>query len=195
MKHSIFLAAALVFLSLGTSLFSQEAPQTRREILLASQKLLLEEHLFSPEEILRLVNLRQEAELQGEGEMAVDLGVLIFAARRTAETQTFQAGAEEIMRVEWEKEVRRRDRESLKNFMNGSAGALAVLGGASLAAGFGFHQLSSQAFARYAGSPVNSDQAFQARADYRNFENYSYLFMAGSAVLFTLSTRLMFLQN
>ena len=181
------IGCSLIFL-ITLGLFAQEEIDlTRRERLIQAQEGLLENRIFTAEEIMSLENARQQAILNGETENAEDLAIILFALRKSGESLSFGFKADEVLKASWEKESRRRELELTRGLMNGTAGALT--------AGYVYFQLSGEAFANYSGSVVNSPEAYAYRRDYQIYERTSFGLMIGSAVLFTLSTRLMFLQN
>ena len=189
------IGCSLIFL-ITLGLFAQEEIDlTRRERLIQAQEGLLENRIFTAEEIMSLENARQQAILNGETENAEDLAIILFALRKSGESLSFGFKADEVLKASWEKESRRRELELTRGLMNGTAGTLAVLAAGALTAGYVYFQLSGEAFANYSGSVVNSPEAYAYRRDYQIYERTSFGLMIGSAVLFTLSTRLMFLQN
>jgi len=193
MKRSLLFLFTVISIS---GVWAQEDELlTRREKLQQAQAWLLEEHSFTPEEVLDLENIRQEAVLNDEVDLASDFGIILFAVRKIESTQVFASDADNLLTQAWEKELRRRDLDMTKGLMNGTAGVMAVLATVSLGAGVVLFQMSGDSFSQYAQSPVNSSEADAFRYAYQTYETASYTCMITSAALYFLSSRFMFLQN
>ncbi len=186
----------LLLLSTVITLNAQDNPDlTRREKLQLAQSWLLEEHFFTPEELMDLENTRQQAILNEEPELASDLTLIIFAAKKTRETQIFSENSQTLLSQDWLRETKRRDLEMTRGLMNGAAGTLAVIASASLGAGAVFFQMSNLAFSDYARTTVNSPESTTYRQNFETYQAASYACMISSGILYFLSTRFMFLQN